>query len=67
MTQFLRHWFLGGTCEQKCLVSRLQVTDGGRSGSIRSGSDKTRNIYRETVSSRGISPRESVSMAGTVR
>lgn len=67
MTQFLRHWCLGGTYEQKCLVSRLQVTDGARSDSIRSGSDKTRNLYRETTSSRGISLSESVSSAEAVR
>lgn len=67
MTQFLRHWCLGGTCEQKCLVSRLQVTDGARSDSVRSGSDKTRNVYRETTSSRGISLSESVSSAEAVR
>lgn len=67
MTQFLRNRSLGGTCEQKCLVSHLQVTDGGRSGQVRSGSDKTWNLDRETVSTHGISLSEFVSMTGTVR
>lgn len=47
MTQLLRHGFLGGTCEQKCLVSHLQVTERGRSCSFHSSLDKTRNSHSE--------------------
>ena len=47
MTQLLRHGFLESTCEQKCLMSHLQVTDQGRSCTFHSGLYKTQNSYSE--------------------
>lgn len=54
MFQLFRHEFPGGTCEQKCLVSHLQVTFGEEACRFLYGSDKTWNPHSETVSWCGV-------------